>query len=91
MCSVPPAYHQTVDMRAILSRDVTSRPELSCASVEFVATKDYMFRAPQPPVYLFVIDVTQPAIASGSVAVIAAAIKQYALMPLRVSFMLSDH
>lgn len=73
---VPPAYHHTVDMRAVLSGDVSSRPELSCASVEFVATKDYMFRAPQPPVYLFVIDVTQPAVASGSVAVIAAAIKQ---------------
>eukprot|EP00698_Gefionella_okellyi_P018498 TRINITY_DN5550_c0_g1_i1.p1 TRINITY_DN5550_c0_g1~~TRINITY_DN5550_c0_g1_i1.p1 ORF type:complete len:954 (+),score=203.14 TRINITY_DN5550_c0_g1_i1:57-2864(+) len=73
---VPPAYHQTVDMRQILSGDFSARPELSCATVEFVATKDYMFRAPQPPAYLFVIDVTQQAVASGMVAVVAAAIKQ---------------
>ncbi|CAD7935197.1 unnamed protein product [Amoebophrya sp. A120] len=45
--------------------DLAERPELSNGAVEFIATGDYMVRAPQPPVYLFLIEVTQQAIASG--------------------------
>ncbi|KAL6046314.1 Protein transport protein Sec24C [Balamuthia mandrillaris] len=38
--------------------DVLSRPELSKGSVEFVATKEYMWKEPHAPVYLFVVDVS---------------------------------
>ena len=42
-------------------RDRAERPELSKASVEFIAPSDYMVRPPVPPVYFFVIDVTATA------------------------------
>ncbi|CAG8602265.1 335_t:CDS:10, partial [Dentiscutata heterogama] len=47
------------------------RAELNHAVVEFVAPTEYMVRPPQPPVYLFVIDVSFPAIQSGAVATAA--------------------
>lgn len=65
-------------MRAIASGDYTLSPELSNASSEFVATKDYMFRAPQPPAYLFVLDSTGVSVTSGMIACFAAAVKKYA-------------
>ncbi|CAG8554291.1 7755_t:CDS:10 [Diversispora eburnea] len=45
--------------------------ELNHAVVEFVAPTEYMVRPPQPPVYLFVIDVSFPAVQSGAVATAA--------------------
>ncbi|RUS25636.1 hypothetical protein BC938DRAFT_471860, partial [Jimgerdemannia flammicorona] len=45
--------------------DRWKRAELNHACVEFVAPTEYMVRPPQPPVYLFVIDVSYPAITSG--------------------------
>ncbi|PHJ17581.1 transport protein sec24 [Cystoisospora suis] len=47
--------------------DRFERPELSMGSVEFVAPADYMIRPPQPPAYLFLIDVSAAAVASGLV------------------------
>ncbi|CAG8704929.1 21443_t:CDS:10 [Gigaspora margarita] len=47
------------------------RAELNHAVVEFVAPTEYMVRPPQPPVYLFVIDVSFPAVQSGAVATAA--------------------
>eukprot|EP00494_Astrolonche_serrata_P025084 UN25345 len=41
------------------------RPELCNASCEIVAPEEYMVRAPQPPVFLFVICVNKRAIDSG--------------------------
>jgi len=35
-------------------------------SVEFIANEDYMVRPPQPPVYVFVIDVSSTAVISGA-------------------------
>ncbi|XP_051942835.1 protein transport protein Sec24B [Hippocampus zosterae] len=41
------------------------RPEVQNATVEFIASSDYMLRPPQPAVYLFVLDVSHSAVESG--------------------------
>jgi protein transport protein SEC24 len=41
------------------------RAELNHAVVEYIAPAEYMVRPPQPPVFLFVIDVSYAAIQSG--------------------------
>ena len=41
------------------------RPELNYGSVEYVAPADYMVRPPQPPAFVFVIDVSARAVQSG--------------------------
>ncbi|KAM4707866.1 protein transport protein Sec24B isoform 2-T2 [Discoglossus pictus] len=41
------------------------RPEVQNASVEFIASSDYMLRPPPPAVYLFVLDVSYNAVESG--------------------------
>jgi len=46
-------------------RDKYERPELCKGSVDFVATKEYCLRPPQPPVHLFLLDVSEEAAASG--------------------------
>ncbi len=51
---VPTTYFSHLDAQG-QRRDKAQRPELSRASVEFVAPGDYMVRPPQPPVYFFVI------------------------------------
>lgn len=56
-------------------RDRDQRPELYSCSVEFVAPNDYQIRPPQPPTYLFVIDVSSIAIANGMLASAVAAVK----------------
>jgi hypothetical protein len=61
---VPQAYYAPCDA-AGQRVDRDSRPELTCGSVEFVATAEYMMRPPQPPVYMFVVDVSYGAVASG--------------------------
>ncbi|GMT24473.1 hypothetical protein PFISCL1PPCAC_15770, partial [Pristionchus fissidentatus] len=43
----------------------TRRPEMQHATVEFIAPSEYMLRPPQPPVYMFIFDVSTPAIQSG--------------------------
>lgn len=42
-----------------------SRPELNHSVVDFVAPTEYMVRPPQALVYVFLIDVSYPAVASG--------------------------
>ncbi|KAK6981036.1 protein transporter SEC24, partial [Favolaschia claudopus] len=44
------------------------RAELNHSVVEFVAPTEYMVRAPQPAVYIFLIDVSHAAVQSGMVA-----------------------
>lgn len=46
-------------------RDAQQRPELHRGSVDFVTTKDYCVRPIQEPVYLFVVDTSPAAVASG--------------------------
>ncbi|KAF5401859.1 Sec23/Sec24 trunk domain protein [Paragonimus heterotremus] len=41
------------------------RPEIRSATVEFIAPPEYMLRPPQPATYLFCLDVSRTAIASG--------------------------
>ncbi|CRH00749.1 protein transport protein Sec24A, putative [Plasmodium relictum] len=57
-------------------KDLFQRPELCTGSVEFIAPSDYMIRPPQPPVYLFLIDVTVTSVNSGLLDVICNTIKK---------------
>lgn len=50
------------------------RPELRSGIVEFIAPREYMVRPPQPPVYVFLLDVTRTAVASGMTATAALSI-----------------
>ena len=56
--------------------DRLQRPELTHGVVEYVAPQEYMVRAPQPVVIVFVIDITSVAIRSGMVAIAAQTILQ---------------
>ncbi|ETV97794.1 hypothetical protein, variant [Aphanomyces invadans] len=58
-----------------LRQDKDERPELRSGSVEIVASSEYMMRPPTPPVYVFVIDVSAQAVASGMLAVATDTIK----------------
>lgn len=71
---VPSQYFSHLDANG-QRRDKDQRPELSNCSVEFVAPGDYMVRPPQPPVYFFVIDVSEASIASGMLTSLVRAVK----------------
>ena len=71
---VPQSYFSHLDQNG-QRRDKSQRPELSHCSVEFVAPGDYMVRPPQPPVYFFVIDVSNTASTSGMLPSCVGAIK----------------
>jgi len=55
--------------------DARDRPELCTGSVEFIAPAEYMVRAPQPPVYVFVLDVSYTAVAMGVLAAACATVR----------------
>lgn len=82
MCSVenevPPSFDYDYSTQQQVDR--WSRPELNYACVEYLAPTEYMVRAPQPPVFMFIIDVSSNAVKSGaartSVEGIMAAIDQ---------------
>ncbi|KXS10725.1 hypothetical protein M427DRAFT_158893 [Gonapodya prolifera JEL478] len=59
------------DSETRTSRNRLDRPELTHSCVEFVAPQEYMVRPPQPCVFVFVIDVSFAAVASGMVATAA--------------------
>ena len=61
---VPQAYFSAVDHQGRRA-DLDQRPELVHGSIEIVAPVDYMVRQPMPPVYFFVIDVSEAAVKSG--------------------------
>lgn len=71
---VPTSYFSHLDVNG-QRRDKDQRPELSCCSVEFVAPGDYMVRPPQPPVYFFLLDVSNTASSTGMLACAVNAIK----------------
>lgn len=48
-----------------LRQDIEQRPELIYGSVDFLAGMEYMNRPPMPPTYVFLFDVSQPAMESG--------------------------
>uniref|UniRef100_T2MH92 Protein transport protein Sec24A n=1 Tax=Hydra vulgaris TaxID=6087 RepID=T2MH92_HYDVU len=45
--------------------DIRRRPELNCASIEFIAPSEYMLRPPQPSIFIFVFDVSHNALSTG--------------------------
>lgn len=59
------------DQREGKPADRWARKELNHSVVEFIAPTEYMVRPPQPPVYAFIIDVSQAAVQSGLVATAA--------------------
>ncbi|KAG7390574.1 hypothetical protein PHYPSEUDO_007514 [Phytophthora pseudosyringae] len=59
-----------------LRQDREERPELNAGSVEIIAPSEYMMRPPQPPCYVFVIDVSATAVASGSVQIAVDTIRE---------------
>lgn len=52
----------------------SGRPELAAGSVEYIAPAEYTVRAPMPPCYCFVLDVSAHAVQSGLLAVACSAI-----------------
>mmetsp|Transcript_23629 Transcript_23629/g.43888 ORF Transcript_23629/g.43888 Transcript_23629/m.43888 type:complete len:1164 (+) Transcript_23629:320-3811(+) len=56
--------------------DRMERPELHKGCIEIVAPQEYLIRPPQPPVYVFVIDVSFEAVSSGMLACTVEAIKR---------------
>ena len=78
MCNITNEVPQLFDWDQETNQptDRWKRPELSSSVVEFVAPREYMVRPPQPPVYVFLLDVSHAAVASGMVATAAAAILQ---------------
>jgi protein transport protein SEC24 len=73
MTNTTPSFYRCPLDGAGLRVDANSRPELSCGSVDFVATKDYCVRPVQEPMYIFVVDTSPPAISSGFTALVLAA------------------
>ena len=66
---VPAFFDFDVDTQQYIDRFL--RPELTHCMVEYVAPAEYMARPPQPPVYIFVVDVSYAAVSSGMVDVFA--------------------
>jgi protein transport protein SEC24 len=61
---VPQSYFSALDHTGRRA-DLDQRPELIHGSLEIVAPVDYMVRQPMPPVYFFVIDVSEASVKSG--------------------------
>jgi protein transport protein SEC24 len=69
----PPEYYCKLDSKG-KRLDISERPELLNGSCEFIAPKDYMEREPQPPSYMFVIEVTKQSVETGLLEVITSSI-----------------
>lgn len=67
MCGMANEVPQGFDWDDLNNRpgDRWSRPELNHGVVEYIAPSEYMARAPQPPAYVFLIDVSYSAVQSG--------------------------
>ncbi|XP_045924173.1 protein transport protein Sec24C isoform X3 [Micropterus dolomieu] len=73
---VPPYYFQHLDHTG-KRVDCYDRPELSLGSYEFMATVDYCKnnKLPQPPAFIFLIDVSYNAVKSGMVNIVCQELK----------------
>src|ERR1700761_8029706 len=73
MCSMSNKTPQLFDwnQERNIAADRWQRAELNHAVVEFVAPTEYMVRPPQPPVYSFLLDISQAAVQSGMLATAA--------------------
>ena len=72
---VPSSYFSQLDSNG-QRRDKAKRPELSKCSVEFIAPGEYMVRPPQPPVFVFCIDVSAISVSNGMLKTCCDAIKE---------------
>ena len=72
---VPAEYYCSLDPATGARLDCGTHPELSQGSVEWVAPAEYMVRAPMPPSFFFVIDVSATAVGCGMVGAAVGAIK----------------
>ncbi|KAG8851385.1 COPII subunit [Tulasnella sp. 330] len=70
MCNVANEVPQMFDWDAATNQqgDRWSRAELNHGVVEYIAPAEYLARPPQPPVYVFLLDVSQQGVASGMLA-----------------------
>jgi protein transport protein SEC24 len=71
----PDTYYGNLDETGRRA-DRYQRPELSKGAVEYIAPGEYMVRPPQPPVFMFVIDVSFSAVSTGMLHSVVDAIKQ---------------
>ena len=71
---VPSYYHSQLNINGE-REDKNSRVELSTGLYDIKAGTDYMTRPPVPPVYLFVIDVTQKSVQSGMLDIFVSVLK----------------
>jgi protein transport protein SEC24 len=70
----PNAYYAQLDENNHRT-DRYERAELSQGVVEYIASGEYMVRPPQPPVFMFLLEVTLGAVQSGALEMQVAAIK----------------
>ena len=70
MCNLTNDVPQGFDWDSVKqqAQDRWQRPELNYAVTEFVAPQEYMVRAPQPLIYLFLLDVSYAGVTSGLLA-----------------------
>jgi protein transport protein SEC24 len=70
MCNVSNEVPQEYDWDRTTNSQIDrwARPELNRSVVEFVAPTEYMVRPPQPPVYVFLLDVSAAGVQSGMLA-----------------------
>ncbi|KAJ4456219.1 putative Protein transport protein Sec24A [Paratrimastix pyriformis] len=71
---VPPEYYAPLDEHGFRI-DLNKHPELTHGSCEIVAPSEYVIRPPQPPTYIFVIDVSPNARESGMLKTVCETIK----------------
>lgn len=73
MCNLTNDVPQSFDWDSVKQQpmDRWHRPELNYAVSEFVAPQEYMVRAPQPLIYLFILDVSYAGVTSGLLATAA--------------------
>jgi protein transport protein SEC24 len=71
---VPQSYFSPLNPNGT-RHDYVARPELSRGSVDFVATSEYMARTPAPAAFVFVVDVSAAALASGLATYVARCIR----------------
>ncbi|KAK5131171.1 COPII subunit [Meristemomyces frigidus] len=73
MCNLTNDVPQSFDWDSVKQQSVDrwQRPELNYAVSEFVAPQEYMVRAPQPLIYLFMFDVSHAGVTSGLLATAA--------------------
>ena len=73
MCNLTNDVPQAFDWDNMKQQSIDrwQRPELNYSVMEFVAPQEYMVRAPQPLVYLFILDVSIASVSSGLLATAA--------------------